>query len=233
MPRADGLGMRSRANRRAARGLSIVELMVGVAVGLFIVAAAIALVVNQLNDNRRLMLETQVQQDLRAAADIIGRELRRAGHWPNAARFVWQPDTPFLANPYAASAAGVQVDFSYWRRPTEDGPFGFKWDGNVLKTRLGAGGWQDLTDGNALRITAFAITPRDGPAIRLPCPKLCDDGTEACWPTLTVRDLIVDISGEAVSDPSVRRSLRTEVRLRNDRVDFHIPAGAPTQACPS
>lgn len=208
--------------------------MVGIAVGLFVVAAAIALVSTQLHDNRRLLLETQIQQDLRAAADIITRELRRAGHWPNAARFVWQRDEPFQPNPYAASAPeGQLIEFTYWRRPTEDGPFGFKWEGNVLKTRLGAGGWQELTDGNTLRITNFSITPRDGPVTRLPCPKPCPDGTEDCWPTLTVRDLVIDISGESASDPSVKRSLRTEVRLRNDRVSFNIPdPAAPTQACP-
>ena len=63
--------------------------MVGVAIGLFVVAAASMLVVTQLSDNRRLTLETQVQQDLRASADIITRELRRAGHWGKARDGVW------------------------------------------------------------------------------------------------------------------------------------------------
>jgi type IV pilus assembly protein PilW len=221
------------------RGLSLVELMVGIAIGLFVVAAAAMLVSTQLHENRRVVLEIQVQQDLRAAADIITRELRRAGHWPDASGFVWtEGGGPPAANPFVALELDVDdpgtVEFSYWRRSGEDGPFGFKREGNVLKTLLGAGGWQELTDGNTLRITGFAITPRE-PAIefRLPCPKLCADGTDACWPTLTVRDLIVDITGEAVSDPSVRRRLRTEVRLRNDRVEFRIPPGAPTQACPT
>ena len=75
--------------RRRQRGLSIVELMVGMAIGLFVVAAASMLVVTQLSDNRRLTLETQVQQDLRATADIITRELRRAGHWGKARDGVW------------------------------------------------------------------------------------------------------------------------------------------------
>ncbi|MBL0296208.1 MAG: hypothetical protein IPQ21_03185 [Betaproteobacteria bacterium] len=65
--------------------------MVGITVGLFIVAAAAMLVTTQLGDNRRLLLETQVQQDLRATADIITRELRRAGLagarlWPASGR---------------------------------------------------------------------------------------------------------------------------------------------------
>lgn len=228
---------RSRARFASAhRGLSLVELMVGIAVGLFVVAAAAMLVSIQLNDNRRLLLETQMQQDLRAAADIITRELRRAGHWPIAAQFVWTPGSPPQLNPYSDVDTGVasQVDFSYWRKPAEDGPFGFKQDGSVLKTRLGQGGWQELTDGNTLRITAFTVTPRNPPAppLRLPCPKLCPDGTENCWPTLTVRELVVDITGEAVVDPAVRRSLRSVVRLRNDLVQFNV-AGAPTQACPA
>jgi type IV pilus assembly protein PilW len=216
-----------------SRGLSLVELMVGIAVGLFVVAAAAMLVSTQLNDNRRLLLETQVQQDLRAAADIITHELRRAGHWPDAAQFVWIPGSPPQLNPYSeVNTAAGEVDFSYWRKPTEDGPFGFKQEGSVLKTRLALGGWQELTDGNTLRITAFSVTPRDGPPTQLPCPNLCPDGTKDCWPTLTVRELVVDLTGQAVADPAVQRSLRSVVRLRNDLVQFNVP-GAPTQACPA
>lgn len=61
------------------RGLSLVELLVGISVGLFVLAGATLLLSTQLGDNRRLLLETQLQQDLRATMDIITRELRRAG----------------------------------------------------------------------------------------------------------------------------------------------------------
>jgi type II secretory pathway component PulJ len=230
---------RSKPRTRFAtpqRGLSLVELMVGIAVGLFVVAAAAMLVSIQLNENRRLLLETQMQQDLRAAADIITRELRRAGHWPDATQFVWvEGAAPPSSNPYSDLTwdAGEpnKVEFEYWRQPTESGPYGFKQDGSVLKTLLAGGGWQELTDSNTLRITAFSVTPRDqsAPAIPLPCPKLCTDGTTDCWPTrtLTVREVVVDISGEAVVDPTVKRNLRSVVRLRNDLV------GLPTSACPA
>jgi len=68
-----------RRHRSAQQGLSLVELMVGITIGLFVVAAASLVVSNQLFDNRRLLLETQLQQDLRATMDIITRQLRRAG----------------------------------------------------------------------------------------------------------------------------------------------------------
>ena len=72
---------RSRATQQ---GASLVELLVGVAVGLFIVAGATLIVSTQLSENKRLLAETQLQQDLRAAADIMTRELRRSGYWLDA-----------------------------------------------------------------------------------------------------------------------------------------------------
>ena len=219
------------------RGLSLVELMVGVAVGLFVVAAAAMLVSTQLNENRRVLLETQVQQDLRATADIITRELRRAGHWPAAERFVWveggaaPADNPYSAVELDADDPG-QVRFQYYRPPGGTSPDGgYIWQGSLLKTLLGAGGWQELTDGDTLRITSFSVTPQNDAAVDVlvPCSTLCPGGGTDCWPTrrLTVRELVVDIQGEAVADPSVKRRLQSVVRLRNDLV------GGPSAACPS
>src|SRR4051812_42106673 len=90
----------SRKSRQS--GLSLVELMVGVAVGLFVVAGATMAVANQLGDNRRLMLETQIQQDLRAAADLIARDIRRAGYWGRAESGIWSPAAAPVANPYTS-----------------------------------------------------------------------------------------------------------------------------------
>ena len=225
------------------RGLSIVELMVGVAIGLFVVAAATMLVSMQLSESRRLMLETQVQQDLRASADIITRELRRAGHWGTARQGIWNPDTPAappLANPYAEirpvgentvfvdDQAETSVVFAYARSGNEalenglaDGAeqSGFRRavvDGKgVIQTQLGDGNWQALTDGNTLNVTAFTLTMNRQP-IRLECPRPCPDPAIDCRPILEVRELIVVIVGEAANDSSVTRRVDSRVRLRND-----------------
>jgi len=93
--------------RRRQAGLSMVELMVGVAIGLFVVAGATMAVSNQLGDNRRLMLETQIQQDLRAAADVIARDLRRSGYWASAQGGVWHAGAVAVAsNPYTCGLRG-------------------------------------------------------------------------------------------------------------------------------
>ncbi|MCI1191786.1 prepilin-type N-terminal cleavage/methylation domain-containing protein [Calidifontimicrobium sp. SYSU G02091] len=240
--------MHTRRHRTAApgparqRGLTLVELMVGIAVGLFIVAAAAMLVVTQLNDNRRLLLETQLQQDLRAAAEIITRELRRAGHWTLSERLVWTAAGPNENNPFAAvtpdEEAATEAQFRYMRRPGEEGPFGFRLatvgSGSaargVVQTLLAGGGWQDLTDSLVLDVTTFSVTPRHGAALPIACARLCADGSTDCWPTLTVREFVVDIVARSVRDPLVERRLTTVVRPRNDLVEFRT--GVANQACP-
>lgn len=221
------------------RGLTLVELMVGVAVGLIVVAAATLLVTTQLGENRRLLLEAQVNQDLRAATDIVTRELRRAGSSDVIAlQSVWTEAGGGLPNPLMNvtpdTSPASQVDFTYQRAAGDISALGFRHEGGVLRTRLGMG-WQDLTDPQTLRVTQFTVTPRSGPTVRLPCPRLCADGSVDCWPTVTVRELVVDVAGHAVADPSVARSVRTVVRLRNDWVQLYVPGppGQANRACPA
>jgi len=238
-----------RAGMRTAQlGVSLVELMIGITVGLFVVAAASALVANQLGDNRRLLLEMQVQQDLRASMDIITRQLRRAGSGTannvQAGLAGATPAAGGAANPFGtvtpSAAPATETTFSYYFDASQQGPYGFKLDGVVIKSlmkqALGSGyQWQDLTDRNTIVVTSFTVTPRTVTSTPLPCPKLCppdasDPTGRYCWPKLVVRSYVVDIEAVAKSDAGVRRGLRTDVRIRNDLVQFNDPT-APV--CPA
>jgi type II secretory pathway pseudopilin PulG len=236
------------------RGLSLVELMVGMALGLFIVAAATLVVSNQLGDNRRMLLEAQVQQDLRAAAEIMARELRRAGSVLDdiARQSAWFPGAP---NVYRNVMAPIQIPgtalcpgdicFNYVRGPTFGGPFGYRRvertvagrTVGVLQTNLGGpagANWQDLTDPNTLDITTLNFTsamPAAGVApLALTCPELCADGTEDCWPRLHVREILVRISGRATRDAAVQRTLELRVRPRSDWIEYRSPGSANPNA---
>jgi type IV pilus assembly protein PilW len=236
---------------RTQRGLSLVELMVGIAVGLFVVAGTVMIVATQLGDNRSLLLETQLQQDMRATLDIVTRELRRAGGVADATALagLWQEGSPTVVENNlgvielnkaggieacdVGDEVGDEVVFRY-RRAGNEGPYGFKCEAGVIKSLLGPN-WQDLTDGNVMTVTAFTVTPVAAdpplPPVQIPCPKLCADDTSDCWPTLAMRAYTIDISARSRSDTSVQRSMRSIVRLRNDVLQFHdsLP---PDQACP-
>ena len=211
----------------------MVELMVGVAIGLFVVAGATLAVSNQLGDNRRLMLETQIQQDLRAAADVIARDLRRSGYWASAQDGVWHAGAVAVTtNPYTAltPASGVasEVRFGYSRGEVENNLLdlndeaGFRLVDAAIQMRAG-GQWQALTDNTTLRVTEFRVT-LNSQAVALSCFNTCPVGALACPPTQSVREIEVFIDGVAVHDPAVRRNARSNVRLRNDIINGACPA---------
>jgi prepilin peptidase dependent protein B len=228
--------VRARATRlRHQRGLSMVELMVGVAIGLFVVAGATMVVSNQLGDNRRLMLETQIQQDLRAAADLIARDIRRSGYWGNAESGVWHAAAVAVtSNPYTtlqpvvAGAAASAVRFGY-SRGAENGVLdasdesGFRLNNAGVIEMLTGGGWQALTDGTTLRITKFDVM-LNNQDVALACFNPCPVPAGACPPVQSVRNITVLIEGTAVHDANVKRSAQTEVRLRNDVITGACPA---------
>lgn len=217
---------------RRQRGLSIVELLVGVAVGLIVVAAATMMVSTQLADNRRLLLETQLQQDLRATADLVSRDLRRAGFWWNAQRrtvaggaAAGPLDNPYTAVLPADKGEVAQIVTYQYAHPNkvddnlvnDDERLGYRLRNGVIETQLGAGNWQALTDAGALKITQFDITA-DTQDVPLACHLACSPGGTVCPPVQTVRSYTIDIAGQAVSDAAVKRSVRSHVRLRNDTV---------------
>lgn len=224
-----------RLGRRLStqRGLSVVELMVGVTLGLFVVAAAALMVSSQLTENRKLLLETQLQQDMRSSMDIITRELRRASYTPGAPGQLWYEGR---TNPISQSSYGAltpesgstlsEVGFSYRRRSGDEGPYGFKLESNALKSKIG-GEWQILTDAAVMRVTAFTINLSTPVSYQLPCPRLCTGGTMICWPELQMRTATITLSGQSTNDVSVQRTLRTQVRLRNDWAHFNAAEICP------
>ncbi|MDP3819953.1 MAG: prepilin-type N-terminal cleavage/methylation domain-containing protein [Burkholderiales bacterium] len=213
---------------RAQRGLSLIELMVGLAIGLFITAIGGTLLASHVRENRSLLLEARLMQDLRTAADVITRDLRRAGYWGSATAGVWSAGTTgVITNPYATvapdNAASDAVSFRYSRDATENNAvdsneqFGFRLRNGTIEMLLGGSGWQALTDAGTLTVSAFSVTPSvERIDLQGSCSKACPAGSTTCPPQQEVRSLALLISGRSATDAGVTRSVRSQVRLRND-----------------
>jgi type II secretory pathway pseudopilin PulG len=214
-----------RRPRRREVGLSLVELMVGIAIGLFIVAAATMVVSSQLSDNRRLLLEVQVQQDMRASLDVITREIRRSGLRDLPELGLWREGFPPVANVFADISlhdSGREIRFDY-HRGVDLPNLGYRFNttSGSLQTRIG-GNWQDLTDASTMRVTHFEVIEQAPIVHLIPCPRACSAANPAntdCWPRLRVRSYVVELAAEARADATIARTLRTEVRVRNDRIE--------------
>lgn len=91
------------------RGLTLVELLTALAVGLLLVGAAAAFLIQQLDVHRRRLADARLTQNLHQVADLASRELRRAGHWGRADDG-WPSgdggDTGGVINPHAGILPG-------------------------------------------------------------------------------------------------------------------------------
>jgi type IV pilus assembly protein PilW len=211
------------------RGLSLIESMVGLAIGLFIVAVAITLLSSHLHEQRALMLDSRLVQDLRATADLITRDLRRAGYWGDAAAGVWRSGASGVAaNPYGgvapAAAASDAVSFRFSRDRSENQlvdlneQFGFRLRRGVIEMLIG-GSWQAVTDSTTLVVSEFRVEPvvQETLLERL-CLIPCPSASSTCPPKQQVRSLAVALSGHPPDDAHRLRSVHASVRLRNDAI---------------
>ena len=218
----------------AQRGIGLIELMIGITVGLVVAAGASVMLVRQLVEHRRLLLETQMQQDLRAVADLVLRELRRAGYWATAQKGVWAGGASApLNNVYAATLPAKaqdsnSVEYSYSRADAvnpEDNlldpgreQFGFMLDSGILKLRLG-NSWQPLTDKSTLTITRFNVRLNvQELALGDYCNSPCAAGNLFCPPQLQLRRFDITLTGRATNDPALLRRLTLSSKLRNDLI---------------
>jgi type IV pilus assembly protein PilW len=216
------------------RGVSLVELMVGLAIGLFIVAGTLTMFANQVGSSRQLLQQARLHQEMRSVMDLVTRDLRRAGAWDNAASrtvlgsaltngyqdiVVW-PNRDRIEHRFTRDATVPQPENNI---ADSNEQFGFKLEGGILKMRLGGAGYQPLTDPAVIRVTSFYV---DWPATPLQlqlasaCRGTC---TGAACPTLTVRQYTISMEAEMTNDSAVKRKLATTVRPRNDAI---------TGACP-
>lgn len=236
----------SRAVALSQRGLSVVELLVGVAIGLVLLAGAITLFVRNMGSSRQMLLEARINQDMRAAADLIARDLRRAGYWENAVSgtIASGAGTATAANAYSAitgtfNATSGQIEYSY-ARDTNDAlnnneQFGFRLNNGVIQMKTsGTPTWQDVTDPSAVTITNFTIARAEtvmpvGDRCLRGCntvpPPMPSASSAACPnpPAITVRRFDFVMEATAPSDATIRRTLREAVRVRNDQVSGACP----------
>lgn len=231
------------------RGFSLVEFMVGTALGAWLLLGAIQLIGQHGASYRAQVRELRLNQELRAAADVMASDLKRAGHWSGALQ-AWAPgaDMQTQTNPFAAVAVDSTlpsdwIEYSYDRStPTLPAAFGFRRrataDGvGSLQMKNAGGGWQPLTDPQVVNITRLAIVPVQRvvelwPSCRCRFQVLrapdCEDTALAervGRPQQRIRGYEVEIAGVAPGDSTLVRVVRASIRLGN--TDAESLGGCP------
>lgn len=241
------IGNRRFASARVSRGITIVELLIGVAIGLFILVGVSELFVRNITNSRRILVEARINQDLRSTMDLITRDLRRAAYWGDAINGIQASgaNSATMVNPYnVVTPTGTnQISYAYSRDATENNvlnssteQFGFRLDTTNHAIQMYVGdAWQTITNTDILSIPngGFTITPVETSVdIRAACAKTCVDAilppavptaADNC-PRIQVRTYNIVLTGNSKSDLAVSRTLRSQVRVRNDALAGSCPA---------
>lgn len=237
---------RTGASRRGSAGISMVELMVGIAISLIVVGGGLSLLANFTGENRRLLLETRLNQDLRAAMDVITRDLRRAGHWQGSTESIWvnggpnvppqnayryfynsacnattlgasAPTLPAAAS-YVCYAVAVDTDNAV-NETTRAELNGFHLNNGAVFAVINGTAHQ-LTDPATITIDQFVVTPT---STAVPMTSFCRYTCTVNCPRVIVREFDIQLRGRVPTDATIQRQLRSNVRVRNDYYDGQCP----------
>lgn len=175
------LNLHARARQR---GLSIVELMVGITVGLIVLLGASGMYLGASRSGQDSVRANRLNQDLRAVMDIMVSDIRRAGFFGNAAGGT--------VNPFTGTATNISVKAGldcilYTYDATWNGSVpgtinpgvdfaGFRLSGGAVQvlnsTTLNDTGaacadqaWENLTDPSVLEVTALRFDYADSKCI--------------------------------------------------------------------
>lgn len=220
-----------RPARRGARGLTIVEVLIGVAIGLIVIAGVLRLFVTNMVNSRQMLVEARVMQDLRAAADLIARDLRRAAYWANAIEgtSVLGAGASPTRNPYQTitpnDAGGQNVLYTFAQDTNNtienNEQFGFQLVNGTIEMRTAANQWQVVTDPGVMTVNELTITPS---VVNVNVSSSCVVTCTTNCPVVTLRHYNIVLRGTAVANANVVRQINMRVRARNDELTGQCPA---------
>ena len=230
-------------------GFSLVELMVALTVGLVILAGVTNIFSSTVKGNADTLKATRLNQELRAAMDIMTRDITRAGYWSittgansavSSSGVVNLVNNPFTAGVNDLSVTGSCITYAYSlnddQTVDDTEKFGFQLSNNEILSRTGGNNlsctpsvtntWASVTDAKLVKITGLTFTVIRKCTNTTPQPtRNCTFGAAdyhapaANDTTVTVRRVDITLEGELASDPGVKRKLTESVRVRNDLVD--------------
>lgn len=197
-------------------------LLVGLSVGLVVLAAGSSLLANHLRAHRLALQDSHLHHDVRSAMDWMARELRKAQYSARA----WQTRSPekctdpFCDGPEDFSIDADKLQFSHDRNhnglqdPNEC--MGFRVSGQALQVKRscsGTGDWQAITHKDHVVVTALRW--------QMVCERL-----NGRWQ----RQMQMSVSAHRPGDGANTVHLSHTVRLRNDVPPLAMPAPHPSAA---
>jgi prepilin peptidase dependent protein B len=207
--------------RKKQQGFTLVELMVGLVVGLIVIGGSLAMFLSTLQSSNHTLKMSKLNQNLTAVMQLMVNEVRRAGYSPDATISL---DFDTASNCFA---------YSYWDLTAGTPALkkkAFRLVGSVLKIKNDLSSCinfinaDDLTDSNAMTISAFTIDITNYRCINVQTELEMSSCSTAGMTTgdkyITIREVYIQITAQSASyaTDNIESTLTESVRVRNDLV---------------
>lgn len=213
-------------NQNRQRGVTLIELMIGMVVGLIVVGGVLTIYIAVLESSGELIKQSRLNSEMSALMNIMANDIRRAGYWElntdgsltagidtysTAELNVYSPaNNPFAQN--GSTALDVRTLDGSW---DDSGSAGATGSGSCITYTYDSGdrprnGSVDLAELYGFKRDANAVWMRTscaggGTACTVAAPNNCDQGT---WNrvtdenTVTVTVLTFDLAGSSCVNAS-------------------------------
>lgn len=237
----------NRTIHRQQFGVSLIELMVGLTVGLIIIAAAGTMYVTNVRTGRDTLAAIKLNTEIRTAMDVMVDEIRRAGFSPTST-----PQTnPFMDKTAGSSTdiringSGDCIEFSYdvnRNSAVDEEVFGFRISDEQIEMRTGGtalinncdtGVWNQLTTPGIVTISQNGTTPYFSIQYQCLDTKANISDNNACisggavfdnasagsaTDLVETRTVTISIRGTSAINPEFTNSATQQVTVRNHRI---------------
>lgn len=209
-----------RTNRRRQLGVTLVELLVATVVSLIAVLGMTLVMANTLGATTTTVTTARLSSELRAARQIVERDVRRANFSESFAACIGSGDSTACLSvgnrlAYTEGDAGC-IAYSYDRNGADAfGAVRLNTVDSTLEFRTDAAdcgasaNWNQLTDPDVVAITRFTVNDDEG-----------FEQTLASGLTQLIRKLRIEIVGQAclnaACSETVTREVSHVIRVRND-----------------
>ncbi|MCC6207211.1 MAG: prepilin-type N-terminal cleavage/methylation domain-containing protein [Gammaproteobacteria bacterium] len=211
--------------RASQHGFSLVELMVAITLGLFVLAGISSLYAEVVRSNAAVLRTAHLQQTLWSLMTLITDDVRRAGYWSRAELTLDGTGANGFAPIHVVDGNCILYSYDEEKDDTDGAPdpedhHGFRLTGAGLQLKTsdntcggttcadcGSGTWWLMNDAQGIRVTALSFTlteharPFDGA------------GRE-----IVARGIDISLEGELASDPSVHQRLDSHISVRNHEI---------------
>jgi len=217
------------------RGITLIELMVGMLLGLLVTGIAVQMYISTLGITKQTTETVRLNQELRAITDLIVTDIRRAGYWSGATVGATNPYSILVSDnagggthvqvfdsPAGGSNNCIVVSYENSSPSPSEHIYGYRVSGAEIQmltvSSYASGSFADCGDPTGYSATGSWEALSDSRVLSVSSDSLVfqkNSGT-ASWASASSKSITVAVKGSAVGDAKISRELVDTVRIRNE-----------------